>query len=65
MVDVMDGCVVMDGWMSVSLRWMNVCVWVDEWVGAIDGCVCGGGGTDDVWNMDCELFCAVERRAVR
>ena len=24
-----------------------------------------GGGTDDVWNMDCELFCAVERRAVR
>ena len=30
MVDVMDGCVVMDGWMSVSLRWMNVCV-------------CGGG----------------------
>ena len=41
-----------------------VCVWVDEWVDAMDECVCGGG-TDDVWNMDCELFCAVERRAVR
>ena len=25
----------------------------------------GGGGNHDVWNMDCELFCAVERRAVR
>ena len=44
MVDRMDGCVVMDGWMSVSLRWMNVCVWVDEWVDAMDECVCEGGG---------------------
>ena len=38
--------------MNVSVRWMNV------WV-------CGGGVKDDVWNMDCELFCAVERKAVR
>ena len=38
------------GSMNGSMRWMNVCV---------------GGGTDDVWNMDCELFCAVERMAVR
>ena len=64
MVDGMDGCVVMDGRMSVSMRWMNGCVWVDEWVDAMDECV-WGGETDDVWNMDCELFCAVERRAVR
>jgi hypothetical protein len=40
-----------------------MCVCVDEWVDAMDECVCGGG-TDDVWNMDCELFWAVERRAV-
>ena len=32
------------GSMNGSMRWMNVCVWVDEWVGAIDGCVCVGGG---------------------
>ena len=50
------GC---DGWVN------GVGEGVDECIGEVDECVCVRGGTDDVWSMDCELFGAVERKAVR
>ena len=60
MVDGMDGCVVMDG------GWVDeVGEGVDECIEEMNECVRVRGGKDDVWSMDCELFCAVERKAVR